>query len=234
MFWSKIGHFRSISAIFEYFQPFSRHFCKTTLNLDLSIFRLLPELEYLDLSKNRITEIDKTCFYDNRRENSKNHEIRPEPPKTSKTPQNRLKTLDLSGNSKLSKIPTLYLLKNLEKLILSETQISNLSFLTQNLENLSYLDVSNCKITDFEFLHGLKLLKSLKNINCYQNPVEISIEYRCKLIAYCTWNIVDRKMCRLVVDGRAVKISEMRTADVIQAVEECKAEDLRARTDNYM
>merc|ERR1712241_314366 len=139
---------------------------------DLSLFRLLPELEYLDLSKNQITEIDKACFYDG----------------NEKGDYNQLKTLDLSGNKKLTKIPTLYLLKNLEKMIISDTMVSDLSFLTANLERLSYLDASHCKITSFEMLDGLKLLKTLTNVLFYGNPVEIILEYRCKLVAYCTWH----------------------------------------------
>lgn len=178
--------------------------CQLT-QLDLSLFRLTPNLEYLDLSNNQITSVDKTCFYDNSTNNS-------------------LKSLDLSGNRKLEKLPTMYLLTNLEKLVLHNTMISDVSFLTDDLKNLRYLDLSDCKITSFEFLDGLKLLRGLEHIILCNNPIEVILEYRCKLIAYCTWRTHDRKSRKLVVDERAVKISEMRTADVIAAVKQCETE----------
>jgi len=135
-----------------------------------------------------------------------------------------LKTLILSGNMKLERIPSMYLLQNLEKLLVNDTAITDLSFLTSELKRLVYLDASDCQISSFECVQGLKVLPKLSFLCMSGNAIEVVMEYRCKLIAYATWNSVDRKKRKLILDNLAVKISEMRTADVIAAIEECDTE----------
>ena len=96
----------------------------------------------------------------------------------------------------------------------------SLNFLTNELSSLNKIYASNCQITDLPETSYLKSLTSLSDLNLSENPVSLLPEYRSKIIAYATFNSDNRRNTNLILDDQKVSISELRTVDVIECIED--------------
>ena len=123
--------------------------------IDSSIFTLAPNLQYLDLSCNNLGQdfISKDTF-------------------TSKNGSN-LVHLDLSNNPKIGRIKyKIRSLVNLKTLLLSNTGIDDLEFLTGDLVELKLLDCSNCNFSEYQMIERLSVLENLQEVRFFNNSIE--------------------------------------------------------------
>jgi len=95
-----------------------------------------------------------------------------------------LRTLDLSGNSRIIDFDPLQGMINLKMLLLSSNDIVDLSFI-ENLINLKSLDLGNNRIRDFS---SLQKLKNLSALNIAGNELE-NIYFLNNLVSLRTLNL---------------------------------------------
>lgn len=172
--------------------------------LDCSIFYLARNLQYLDLSNNKLREISATSF-------SLDQGV-------------KLKYLDLSGNRQLKKLPSFYNVRLLEKLIISNTFLDELSFLTSELVNLKYLDCANCQFSEYNMVVTLNLLPTLSSISFLGNSICQNHDYRCKILSFCNKAKDPECKTNFVLDGTLISVNEVLTAEVISAMDEYEKE----------
>ncbi|XP_070558120.1 nischarin-like isoform X2 [Ptychodera flava] len=163
----------------------------TIESIDESV-KLMPKVEYLDLSHNLISSVEHLQHLSSLTHVDLSH--------------NRIQSVQ-SINTKLG---------NIKSLNLSANQLDSLLGLAK-LYSLSELDVSHNKITDVVEIKHLCGLPCLERLILLGNPVTIVTDYRTKIL-----EIFGDRASEVTLDKQATSQKELDTVAVLQAIHKAK------------
>ncbi|KAI1890379.1 hypothetical protein AGOR_G00153120 [Albula goreensis] len=184
---------------------------KTLTTLDMShnslncideSVKLIPKVEFLDLSYNELSRVENLQHLYN------------------------LIHLDLSYN-KLTVLEGVHTkLGNIKTLNLAGNQLDSLSGLNK-LYSLVNLDLSNNKLSQFEEIKNIGMLPCLEKLCLTNNPLSIIPDYRTKVLAQF-WD----RASEVCLDGVATTEKELDTVEVLKAIQKAKeAKDRMANSE---
>ncbi|XP_047121120.1 nischarin [Schistocerca piceifrons] len=150
--------------------------------------RLLPALEKLNLSHNRITDVNNLTLLP------------------------RLSHLDLSVNQLSETGPLHMKVGNIVQLNLSQNCISSLTGFSR-LYSLEDLDLSDNRIEHIHEISHICALPCLENLVLIGNPVSIEVDYRVRVFEQ-----FGSRACELCLDNEKATSKELDTAAVLQAL----------------
>ncbi|MBN3308763.1 NISCH protein, partial [Amia calva] len=167
-----------------------------------SFNKLIPKVEFLDLSHNELTLVENLQHLYN------------------------LIHLDLSYNN-LAVLEGVHTkLGNIKTLNLAGNQLEGLSGLSK-LYSLVNLDLSNNKLAQMDEIKNIGSLPCLEKLSLSNNPLSIIPDYRTKVLAQF-WD----RASEVCLDGIATTEKELDTVEVLKAIQKAKeAKDRMANND---